>query len=426
LDDTALQENQTGKPHLYLLVNTTKTGCKWDFMNLINIMKKGRDAIIDFLVSLHNPPKSNRPIVWTEPWYSDGHNNIRYTSFLPRFKSVEPIYQFRPQIGLRGRLIKIYEQSILGRYWTFRIKDLYRLRLMGKQYKTLFCTGHLGQIRYFPGSVIVDDDDPLFNNDRMTLLNDPKVYLVVTSTELLRDKLVANGLNKPCHVIPSGVDFSQLDPLRIQHLAQQCGKEPDNIIVGYAIPEILTDQDTRVIRSSGGKLRSASFLFEVMEKVWKVLPTIKLWLIGNPSSSTMAWVSSHPQAQLFGYIPHHDLLNYIANFDIAVYPRPIDFGGRHSIKLLEFMACGCPIVSTSVSESFLVTDAKSGLLADDINCFADRIIRLAQQPDLRHTLGRNGREFAKNYDWNVLANRYESEVFLPYLEKNLNSETHFK
>jgi len=387
-------------------------------MNLFNIMTKGSDAVLDFLVSLQNPPKGDRPIVWTEPWYSDGYNNIRYTSFLPRFKSVEPIYKFRPQTGWRGRLIKIYEQSILGRYWTFGIKYSYRLRLLGKQYRTLFCTGHFGKIRHFPGSVIVDDDDPYFNSVRMALLNDPKVCVVVTTTDLLRDKLVANGLNKPCIIIPSGVDFSQLDPLKIQQLAQQSGKGPDNVIVGYAIPEIFTDQDPSVIRDKNGKERSVSFLFEIMERVWQEMPRINLWLVGHPSPSVEAWVSSHPQVRLFGFIPHHGLLNYISNFDIAVYPRTIDFGGRHIIKLLEFMACGCPIVSTAVSESFQVVNSASGLLANDVNSFADCILQLARNPELRQKLGQNGREYAKNYDWDVLADRYENEVFLPYLEKN--------
>ena len=82
------------------------------------------------------------------------------------------------------------------------------------------------------------------------------------------------------------------------------------------------------------------------------------------------------------------------------------------------MACGCPIVSTAVSESFQVVNSASGLLANDVNSFADCILQLARNPELRQKLGQNGREYAKNYDWDVLADRYENEVFLPYLEKN--------
>jgi glycosyltransferase involved in cell wall biosynthesis len=384
---------------------------------MINTITKKSDAILDLVASFQNPPKSDRPIVWTEPWYRDGYNNIRYTSLLPRLKSVKTIYQFRYQTGWRGRLWKAYDQSIPGRYWTRGISYSYRLRLLGKQHKTLLCTGHLDKIRHFPGWVIVDEDDPSFSQDRMDLLNHPNVAVVVTSSELLRNKLIEHGLRKPCQVIPSGVDFSQINPIVVQKLSNQYGKGPEDIVVGYAIPEILTDEDPQVIHSEGEKLRSVSFLFEVMERVWMDKPDVYLWLIGNPSRSVIAWASAHPKVRLLGYVPHQELLNYIANFDIAVYPRRIDFGGRHSIKLLEFMACSCPIVSTSVSESFQVVESACGLFANDINSFAICILQLARNPELRHKLGRYGLEYAKNFDWNVIAQRYENDVIVPFLEK---------
>jgi glycosyltransferase involved in cell wall biosynthesis len=79
------------------------------------------------------------------------------------------------------------------------------------------------------------------------------------------------------------------------------------------------------------------------------------------------------------------------------------------------MASGCPVVSTSVSESFLVSDSGGSMLADDVSSFSECIIQLASNPEMRRDLGQRGLEYAQGYDWNRLTERYETEVFTPCL-----------
>lgn len=385
-------------------------------MYLPHALGKIARLTLDSVAFLRRISEPERPIIWSGPWFRDAHNNVRYASLLSRFDMVEARVEFRTRNDRRGRLRRRYEQSLLGKYWHRGVWYPHQLHVLGKMYKMLFCTGYLEQIRHFPGPVIVDDDDPEITPRRIEKLNRSNVVAVVTTTELLRDELIKEGLDRACHVIPSGVDFSGYDAQKVADIGQQLGKNPDDTVIGYTTPYIYTDSDPEVMRSHEAKLRSISFLITVMEKVWKKLPDVKLWLIGHPSESVRSYAAAHTQVRLLGYIPHHMILNYMANYDIAVYPRPVGFAGRHSIKLLEYMACEIPIVATSVPEAFLVTESGAGLLASGVEEFAECIFRLCEDENRNSAYGRQGLMFAREYDWNVLAKRYEAEVFQPYLE----------
>jgi glycosyltransferase involved in cell wall biosynthesis len=291
---------------------------------------------------------------------------------------------------------------------------------LAQKYRALFCTD-VSQIAHFPGPVIVDDDDPTFSPDHIQALNGQNVVAVVTTSDLLKDRLISSGLTKPCHVVPSGVYLSRLDMGKAEALGYSLGKRQGDIVVGFATPYLYTDDD-RQARSAEGRLRSITFLIAVMERVWQGDPSIQLWLMGFPSRSVKAYVDAHAQARLLGYIPHPDVLNYYANFDIAVYPRPVDFGGRHSIKLIEFMAAGVAVVSTPVSESFHVTQASAGIIADGVENFASQIVRLANDPELRNHLGEAGQRYARQFDWDELAVQYEREVFALYFSQSPKRE----
>lgn len=371
-----------------------------------------------------------RPIVWTEPWYRDAHNNIRHTNLLKRFTLVEPIYQFRSTRSWQGQAHRFREkQGAIGRfgrqlmalYWQRYAKTVrpwFTFQLLNRKYQLLFCTSdHLYQIAYFDGPVVVDDDDPIFDSQRISILNAANVGTVVTTTKQLKAQFIEAGLERPCRVVPSGIDL--LSPSAISEAVQDQIEELKKgyQIIGYMVPKILLDGDSEEIGSAEEELYSVSFLLEIMKLVWDQRGDVHLWLIGEPSQSVKELSANEPRIRLLGYISESVVTQYISHFDIAVYPRQIDLGGRQSIKLLQFMASGVPIVSTDVAEAFVVREAESGILAKDEAGFVDGLIHLIDHPDEGRKLAESGKAFSKLYSWDEITRNYEDEIFLPLLEK---------
>jgi glycosyltransferase involved in cell wall biosynthesis len=48
---------------------------------------------------------------------------------------------------------------------------------------------------------------------------------------------------------------------------------------------------------------------------------------------------------VFGRVPQEELLSYVSNYDIALYPRRADHGMFQTTKVVEYMGCGVPTVA---------------------------------------------------------------------------------
>jgi glycosyltransferase involved in cell wall biosynthesis len=69
------------------------------------------------------------------------------------------------------------------------------------------------------------------------------------------------------------------------------------------------------------------------------------------------------------------------------------------VSLIEASASGCPVVSTRVGgvES-VVLEGRTGYLVEsrEADAFADRLVRLAENPELRNQLGQAGAEHVRS------------------------------
>jgi glycosyltransferase involved in cell wall biosynthesis len=294
------------------------------------------------------------------------------------------------------------------------------MAMLARRYLGLFCTD-IRQIDLFPGPIIVDTDDPELSPDLVNRLNDPKVVAVITTTTLLQSRLIELGLKPPCHVIPSGVEFDRLNDESCHMLAARYPRRHGTLRLGYALPKYYLDEELAT-QAPERRLHSISWLLQVIQDVWKANPDIELWLIGKPSRLARHACRHDSRIRLLGYVPHEEILAHYSLFDIALYPRLVDVEGRHSIKLVEFMACGLPIVSTNVSESFRVRDANAGLVCNSQEAFIGAILRLVGDPSLRAQLGENGRRYARRFDWDRLAQRYDDKVLSPVIARLVSEE----
>ncbi|UCG52017.1 MAG: glycosyltransferase family 4 protein [Candidatus Latescibacterota bacterium] len=80
--------------------------------------------------------------------------------------------------------------------------------------------------------------------------------------------------------------------------------------------------------------------------------------------------------------------------DVGIMPITDDAfsRGKSGLKLIQYMACGLPVVASPVGENRnLVATGENGYLADAPDEWARGIRSLAADPSLRHRLGMNGR-----------------------------------
>lgn len=109
-----------------------------------------------------------------------------------------------------------------------------------------------------------------------------------------------------------------------------------------------------------------------------------------------------------GTVPYKEVPLYINASEICVVPKKALNSGYSPLKLYEYMACGKPVVATRIDGFEILEDAKAGLLInpEDSNEFADAIIRLLQNEDLRKEMGENGRKcVVKNHSWRSVAQK---------------------
>jgi polysaccharide biosynthesis protein PslH len=94
--------------------------------------------------------------------------------------------------------------------------------------------------------------------------------------------------------------------------------------------------------------------------------------------------------------------------DATVFVVPLRMGGGTRLKIYEAMAMGKAVVSTSVgAEGLDVHGGEDILLADDAKAFADCVIRLLSDQELRQSLEMAASKLAAQYDWTVIADRFE-------------------
>jgi glycosyltransferase involved in cell wall biosynthesis len=98
---------------------------------------------------------------------------------------------------------------------------------------------------------------------------------------------------------------------------------------------------------------------------------------------------------------------------------PLRVGGGTRLKVLEAMALGTPVVSTSKgAEGLEVTSGEDILIADEPADFADATLRLLDDPALRAELAANGRRLVRGrYGWDQIGeelNRFLHQVVREY------------
>lgn len=116
---------------------------------------------------------------------------------------------------------------------------------------------------------------------------------------------------------------------------------------------------------------------------------------------------------LTGFVDQEDLPALFSLAEVFVYPSIYEGFG---LPILEAMACGTPVVTSSVS-SMPEVAGEAAVLADpfSVEAMADAILRLAMHEDLRNEMRERGFRRERDFSWKAAAAR-TMEVYREVLE----------
>jgi glycosyltransferase involved in cell wall biosynthesis len=148
------------------------------------------------------------------------------------------------------------------------------------------------------------------------------------------------------------------------------------------------------------------FCEQVLPRVRQSKPDVRLEVVGLDPPPRVTALGRLPGVQVTGFVP--DIRPKLWSATMCVVP--LLAGGGTRLKILEALAAGCPVISTTVgAEGLELMDGKHLLIADDPEEFARDVVALLESDALRHRLADAGRRaVAEKYDWQEIAPRLEA------------------
>ena len=145
------------------------------------------------------------------------------------------------------------------------------------------------------------------------------------------------------------------------------------------------------------------FLRDVHPLIVSEVPEVILRVTGSTEGVDLSSLPSYPGVQYTGYVD--DVRPVVARSWVSVVPLRI--GGGTRLKILESMALGTPVVSTSKgAEGLEVSDGEDIQIADKPEKFAALVVSVLQSADLHRKLAENGRRVVESrYDWEAVGRK---------------------
>jgi len=213
--------------------------------------------------------------------------------------------------------------------------------------------------------------------------------------------LIKKKTKRPCPVIANGVDVQSFQNLKRKSDGQTLifigtlNYQPNNDAMKY-------------------------FLSKVYPLIKAEISQIKFKLV---SWYQPEWLKKYLQDSSIDFIQDKQTLakEFYRKADILV--APIRIASGTNIKVLEAMAAGLAIVTTSIGiEGIKAKNGQQVIVADQAHNFAKQTINLLKQPQKRQELAKNGRKLvAQFYDWPKIVQKLD-KVYQEFVKKEKNEE----
>jgi glycosyltransferase involved in cell wall biosynthesis len=180
---------------------------------------------------------------------------------------------------------------------------------------------------------------------------------------------------------------------------------PNGVDTNYFTPAL--NRETPALIYGGGMNMFANrdavmyFITEVWPSIQAVRPDVRFFAVGqDPPRELLALAERDSRIVVTGYVT--DIREYIGQ--AAVYVVPLRVGGGTRLKVLDALAMGKAMVSTSTGcEGINVTPGEHLQIGDTPQAFAEATLALLGDPQRRQALGQAARALVeREYAWPVV------------------------
>lgn len=199
----------------------------------------------------------------------------------------------------------------------------------------------------------------------------------------------ANRYNDNIVYLPNGADVRRIQQASGRKVRKQYGLE-----------------DATVVSLIG--LMDSSYLIDAVRKAKKEIPNLKCLLVGH-SDTLRAEIEKLPEDHetfiYVGPVPYEEVAEYFAASDVGLYPvrGASHDNGRSPIKVFEYTAAGCPVVTPPIREVKRLDFSNLVYASPTVADFAEGIVKACRT-------GKVDEPAIDAYSWPHLADRLDSAL----------------
>lgn len=227
--------------------------------------------------------------------------------------------------------------------------------------------------------------------ERATLARFDLVLAVSNADRETFARLYPGVLDRPVHVVPTGVDTAFFAPAPDERAARRAH------LVFTGSMDWLPNEDGMVY-----------FVRDILPRIRQLEPEATLAIVGRAPTPAVKRLADEEGIEVTGRVD--DVRPHVAAG--SVYVVPLRIGGGTRLKIFEAMAMGKAVVSTTVgAEGLPVSDGHDVLIADEPARFAQAVVRMIRDVDARRRIERAARRLVvEKYDWSTAAGGFEKAL----------------